>query len=223
MDNPTLKLITGLFLSYILGSLPTAYIFGRLTRGVDLRQHGSGNLGATNAFRVLGKGTGTLVLLLDIAKGTAAVLLAGMVFFDPQGGLSEPVYLCLSAVCAVAGHNWTIFLGFKGGKGIATSLGVLIAFSILIDKFFVLVFSAVTLWLALFLTTGFVSLASVICSVLLPIAGALLRLPVEITLFLLILGGLSVFRHKENIQRLLQNKENRFNTASFLKKLLRKK
>ncbi|MDD5137551.1 MAG: glycerol-3-phosphate 1-O-acyltransferase PlsY [Candidatus Omnitrophica bacterium] len=216
-----LKPLTGLLISYLLGAIPTAYLFGRLFKGIDLRQHGSGNLGATNAFRVLGKGAGTLVLIIDILKGTAAVLLSRYVFFDSQANISLPFYLCLAAVCAVAGHNWTVFLGFKGGKGVATSLGVLIAFSILIEKFSILVLLATGSWLAIFLATGFVSLASVICSAALPILGLVLRIPVSVEIFLAILGIFSIIRHKTNIYRLLQKKESRFNTASLFKKVFK--
>jgi len=220
-----LKPLLGLLISYLLGAIPTAYLFGRLFKGIDLRQHGSGNLGATNAFRVLGKGAGTLVLIIDILKGTTAVLLSRYAFFAPQAmpqtGISLPFYLCLSAVCAVAGHNWTIFLGFKGGKGVATSLGVLIAFSILIDRFFILVLLVTGLWLILFLATGFVSLASVICSAALPLLGLILRLPASIKIFLIVLGIFSLVRHKANISRLLQKKESRFNTASLFKKIFK--
>ncbi len=216
-----LKPLTGLLISYLLGAIPTAYLFGRLLKGIDLRRHGSGNLGATNAFRVLGKGTGTLVLIIDILKGTTAVLLSRYAFFTTQAGISLPFYLCLSAVCAVSGHNWTIFLGFKGGKGVATSLGVLIAFSILIEKFFVLVLLITGLWLILFLATGFVSLASVICSAALPLLGLILQLPASIEIFLAVLGIFSIIRHNANISRLLQKKESRFNTASVFKKVFK--
>lgn len=219
MAQHILKPFTGLLASYLLGAIPTAYLFGRLLKGIDLRQHGSGNLGATNAFRVLGKGAGTLVLIIDILKGTAAVLLSRYVFFEPYTNISLPFYLCLAAVCSVAGHNWTIFLGFKGGKGVATSLGVLIAFSILIEKFFVLVLLITGSWLVIFLATGFVSLASVICSAALPVLGFILRFPVSIEIFLFLLGIFSIIRHKTNISRLLQKKESRFDTIAFLKKI----
>ncbi|MDD5018906.1 MAG: glycerol-3-phosphate 1-O-acyltransferase PlsY [Candidatus Omnitrophica bacterium] len=221
MTQHILKPLIGLPVSYLLGAIPTAYIFGRLLKGIDLRRHGSGNLGATNAFRVLGKGPGTLVLTIDILKGTAAVLLARFFFYDPQGSISMPLYLCLAAVCTVSGHNWTLFLGFKGGKGIATSLGVLIAFSFLIENFFLLVLAVTGSWLVIFLSTGFVSLASVICSAALPFLGLTFHLPAGIQVFLFILGAFSLIRHKTNISRLLQKTESRFNTASFLKKIFK--
>ena len=178
----------GLVVSYLLGSVPTAYILGRRTRGIDLRHHGSGNLGATNAFRVLGPYVGTLVLLIDIAKGTLAVLLADRVF-GPQGPIATNLYLCLSAIMVVCGHNWTIFMKFKGGKGMATSLGVLVAFSMIIENFFLVVLAIIVLWLAIFLSSGIVSLASVIASALLPFIGISFHLPKTILGFLTILSA----------------------------------
>jgi len=221
MDTKIIKLLLGIIFSYSLGSIPMAYIFGRVTKGIDLRQHGSGNLGATNAFRVLGSGTGTIVLILDILKGTLAVICTKYFFYSDQLQLSANSALCLSAIAVVCGHNWTIFMGFKGGKGIATSLGALIAFAIIIDRFAWVVVSIIFLWLIIFIPTGFVSLASVICSLCLPILSIFFHLPLEIITFLLILGIFSLIRHKSNIYRLLQKKEPRFNTRAFFTKLAR--
>jgi glycerol-3-phosphate acyltransferase PlsY len=220
MDAATTKLLIGLLVSYLLGSIPTAYIFGKAARGIDLRQHGSGNLGATNAFRVLGKGIGTIVLSIDILKGTAAVLIAESFFYGVGAAISRDLYICLAAITAVAGHNWTVFMGFKGGKGIATSLGSLIAFSILFTGFARVVLIIIFLWFAIFLSTGFVSLASVICSITLPCLAIFFQLSKEIIAFLTILAIFSIIRHKPNISRLLQKKENRFNTKAFFTKIL---
>src|SRR5208283_5469804 len=104
-------------LAYLIGSIPVAYIFGRLLKGLDIREHGSGNMGATNAFRVLGRGPGVMVLMLDIIKGVIPVTLRVNVF-----GQSDGLSLVIISLAAVAGHNWTVFLGFRGGKGMATSL-----------------------------------------------------------------------------------------------------
>lgn len=212
------KPLLGLLFSYLLGSVPTAFLFAK-ARGIDLRKHGSGNLGATNAFRVLGKKTGSTVLLLDVLKGCLAVLLCVYVFFDPSLKVSVPMYACLAALCVVGGHNWTVFLGFKGGKGVATSLGVLIAFSIFIDRFGLLVLFSVCLWLAIFLSSGFVSLASCAASAALPFFGLSLKLPLSINVLLSVLAFSSLLKHKENIKRLLHKKEHRFNTGAFFKKI----
>jgi len=120
-----------LLLAYLLGSIPFAYIAGRALKGLDLRQHGSGNLGATNVFRVLGMGPGIAVLLLDIAKGAVAVALLpklghasrfAALFSD--GPVEQAWWPCVLGLAAVLGHTYTAFLGFKGGKGVATSAGV---------------------------------------------------------------------------------------------------
>lgn len=214
----SIKIIIGLFASYFLGAIPTAYLFGKLIKGIDLRKHGSGNLGATNAFRVMGKGIGTTVLIIDIFKGTIAVLFAGFFFYPQNACLSKNLFLCICAIAAVCGHNWTIFLKFKGGKGIATSLGALIGFSILIDHFAITCAIIVLFWLIIFLSTGFISLASCICSICLPFIGIIFHLPLEIILFLALLAAFSLIRHKSNIIRLLQKKESRFNTKKFLAK-----
>jgi glycerol-3-phosphate acyltransferase PlsY len=217
-----LKLALGLIISYLLGSIPTAYLFGKISRGLDLRHHGSGNLGATNAFRVLGKRMGIIVLLIDILKGTLAVLLAKKLSYSHTSGISPEFYLCISALCAVCGHNWTIFLKFKGGKGIATSLGVLIAFSIIIPKFTYLVLCVVALWIIVFIVSGYVSLASVVTSLCLPLCSVIFSLPREIFFFFWVLTLFSLFKHKPNILRILRKKEHRFNPRSFFMKIFKK-
>ena len=137
--------------AYLIGSIPVAYIFGRVLKGLDIREHGSGNMGATNAFRVLGKGPGTIVLILDIVKGVIPVTLLANAF-----GLADPLSLVIIAVAVVAGHNWTVFLGFKGGKGMATSLGVLIGLAIQFQVLRIILLLVVMTWCTLFLLFGFV-------------------------------------------------------------------
>lgn len=220
MTQAALSQILGVALSFLLGSIPTAYLFGKAC-GIDLRKHGSGNIGATNAFRILGKGIGTLVLALDVAKGTLAVLLASSYFYAP-GALSKNSFLALAAIAVVSGHNWTPFLRFKGGKGIAASLGVLLAFCLLVERFAWVVVSVLAAWILVFLGSGFVSLASICASLILPLLSVIFHLPGEIYFLLFLLAALSLIRHKPNISRLLQKKESRFDTRSFLKKLPKK-
>src|SRR3989338_5088795 len=120
-----MTIMMGIILAYLTGSIPTAYIFGRMSKGIDIRQHGSGNVGATNVFRVLGKWPGTVVLMLDILKGTiAAAVVPDML------GLTGVLHRAALALAVVCGHNWTVFLKFKGGKGVATAFGVLIGLTI---------------------------------------------------------------------------------------------
>ena len=118
---PVLKIVFAVIASYLIGAIPTAYIFGRVLKKIDIRQHGSGNVGATNAFRILGKGPGAAVLLIDVLKGAIVTSLVADIF-----GLTDPLMRVFLGVVVVCGHNWTVFLNFKGGKGIATSLGVLV-------------------------------------------------------------------------------------------------
>lgn len=190
--------------SYLLGAIPTAYLFGKILKGLDIRQHGSGNVGATNAIRVLGKGPGIMVLLFDILKGTVAVVGIGS-FFDVRGATGT----ALLGVAAVVGHNWTIFLEFKGGKGIATSLGVLIGLALTFHELGIVLLLCVLSWLAVFLISRFVSLASIVAAVLLPVIMAVSGQTLE----MIILGGVFcvfvVVRHRPNIKRLLSGQEPR--------------
>ena len=195
-----------LILSYLVGSIPTAYIAGRLCKGIDIRQHGSGNVGATNAFRILGKIPGTIVLCIDVLKGVVAITLVGDVF-----GLDQIWARVFLAVAAVIGHNWTIFLKFKGGKGIATSLGVLIGLTIKISIIRPVLLITVSIWVLIFLLSGFVSLASIVSAVFLPVLMLTFSQPLEVILLGVIFCIFVVFRHRPNIKRLLSGKESRVN------------
>ena len=159
-----MKLVLALWISYFLGAIPTAYIAGRILKDIDIRKHGSGNVGATNVFRLLGQGPGIVVLVLDILKGVLAVTLVGDIF-----GVTTVGQRVLLALVAVIGHNWTVFLDFKGGKGIATSLGALIGLTIKIAFIRPVLLFTLLAWLTVFCSTGFVSLASIVAAVLLPI------------------------------------------------------
>ncbi|HLF17669.1 MAG TPA: glycerol-3-phosphate 1-O-acyltransferase PlsY [Candidatus Omnitrophota bacterium] len=199
-----MKYLLGILLSYLLGSIPTAYIFGKLYKGIDIRQHGSGNVGATNVFRVLGKTPGIAVLLLDILKGVIAVSLAADIV-----GMTKILERIVIAVFAVIGHNWTVFLRFKGGKGVATSLGVLIGLTIKIAAIRWVLFWTVFMWVAIFLATGFVSAASILAAVTLPIAMVLTDQSFELVLMGVLFCLFVVFRHKANIKRLFAGQEHR--------------
>ncbi len=199
-----LPLIISLSAAYLLGAIPTAYIFGRVLKNLDIREHGSGNMGATNAFRVLGKGPGTAVLIIDILKGVIPVAVIA-----PALGLEMPWALVIVGLVAVCGHNWTVFLGFKGGKGIATTLGVLIGLTIEIPGMRVILLCTVGIWLVLFLIFGYVSLASIVAAVALPILMIAFNAPFPVTLLAIILSVFIVIRHRPNLKRLLKGQENR--------------
>jgi len=199
-----LFLLISAVLAYLIGSIPVAYIFGRVLKNLDIREHGSGNMGATNAFRVLGKGPGTIVLILDIIKGIIPVTLLANAF-----GLGDALSLVIISVAAVAGHNWTIFLGFKGGKGMATSLGVLIGLAIQLPGLRIVLLLATLIWLGLFLSLGYVSLASISAAVALPILMVAFDAPFAMKMMAIVLCIFIVFRHQSNIKRLAKGQENR--------------
>jgi len=200
----TLSFFLALVGAYLLGSIPTGYLFGKMTKGIDIREHGSGNIAATNAFRVLGKRTGIVVLLLDIAKGVLAVTLVGDLF--ALAAVEQRVLLAVAAVC---GHNWTVFLQFKGGKGIATSLGVLIGLTFEVVSLRPVVLGALVAWIVIFLPSGYVSLASMIAAALLPIIMIATKQPPVILILGFVFCFFVIFRHRPNIKRLMAGNENR--------------
>lgn len=205
-------IIVGIILSYLIGSIPTAYIFGKMLKGIDIRRHGSGNVGATNVFRVLGKKPGIVVLLLDILKGIIAVVLVSDLL-----GLTEVIHRVMLAVMVVCGHNWTVFLKFKGGKGIATSFGVLIGLTIKIAMIRSVLIWVVFIWLACFLTTRIISVSSILAATCLPIIMVLTNQEITIICLGIMFCIFVVLRHKANISRLFAGQEPRV-PLSFRKK-----
>lgn len=204
-----MALILSLLLSYLVGSLPTAYIAGRMFKGIDIRKHGSGNVGATNAFRVLGPGIGVAVLLLDALKGVVCVVSIADYFIRqaiPVNGLFLRILL---GITAVLGHSLTIFLKFKGGKGMATTLGVLIGLSLKFPVLKIILLSEIIIWLAVFLISRIVSLASLISAACFPVFFIVFRQPPALILMSIALASILIFRHKSNILRLLRNQEPR--------------
>jgi len=199
-----LKILLSLVISYLIGSIPTAYIIGKLYKKIDIRLYGSGNVGATNAFRVLGKGPGIAVLVIDAFKGIIPTTIVADAL-----GLEGVLYRVVLGVVAVAGHNWTVFLQFKGGKGIATSLGVLIGLTIKIAAIRPVLFFSILSWLAVFLTTGFVSLSSIVAAILLPVLMVISNQPLELVSLGIIFCVLVIIRHRPNIKKLLSGEESR--------------
>ncbi len=186
-------------LSYLVGAFPTSLIAGKLVRGIDLREHGSRNLGATNVYRVLGWKVAVPVALVDIAKGAIPVL-----FFAPRVSSSLSVAL-LMGVAAILGHVFSVFVGFKGGKGVATGAGVMLA---LVPK--ALGISAVV-WALLVWLTGYVSVASITGALLLPVSVLLLYPDRRELLWLTVVIALAItWFHRANIKRLMNGTENRF-------------
>ncbi|MBQ3337072.1 MAG: glycerol-3-phosphate 1-O-acyltransferase PlsY [Selenomonadaceae bacterium] len=183
--------------AYLIGSIPMGLIFGKLFWKKDLRQYGSHNIGATNAWRVIGRKAGLLIFIFDFLKGQLGVLLGACMFASPGA-------MVLGGLFAMLGHMFPIFIGFKGGKGVATALGVIAA---LMPKVTVIVF---IIWLVLTLLTRYVSVASIVAAVLTPILAAAFKEPIIYFLFALVAAVVIVFRHRENIQRLKAGHENKF-------------
>ena len=190
--------------AYLLGSLPTGYLVAR-ARGVDIRAHGSGNIGATNVFRILGKPAGIFVLFVDGLKGYAACAwVPGLMlqwFGNPEIP-ADPLRI-LAGIAAVLGHNYTCWLRFKGGKGIATSGGVLAA---LVPGALLII---LTIWIVVFALTRYVSLASISASFALPFATWVTRQSLAMIVVTASMGALAIYKHRANIHRLLEGTENR--------------
>jgi glycerol-3-phosphate acyltransferase PlsY len=195
--------------AYLLGSLPTGFLVAK-TKGVDIRTVGSKNMGATNVFRVLGKGPGTFVLLVDFLKGFLACWLLAKVslnFFGASPGQEQEKLEWLAIVAgfaAILGHNYTCWLQFKGGKGVATTAGVLAA---MFPGTFGI---ALALFLIVFGVSKYVSLGSIVAAASLPISTWLLGGSNRLIAVAFFMGALAIYKHKANIQRLLNGTENRF-------------
>jgi glycerol-3-phosphate acyltransferase PlsY len=196
-------------IGYLLGSIPFGLLVGRIC-GIDIRQHGSGNIGATNVLRTLGKKWGYLVFALDAAKGLTSVLIAKNVFgldLAPPGAhvFSAAQLGVVAALSCIIGHNYPVWLRFKGGKGIATSAGV----SLGLMPWAILTSAAV--WIVMFYATRYVSLASIIAASLLPVAEWVIGRQFDAVFwFSCAVAFLAVVRHRANIKRLLAGTENRF-------------
>lgn len=191
---------------YVLGALPFGYWVAR-AHGIDIFQHGSKNPGATNVRRVLGKGPGNLVFALDAAKGALAAGWPWLArWWFPESGFGSSVVeaAVVSFVAAVVGHSFSCFTGFRGGKGVATSVGgfaVLLPWPLLV---------AAAVWALVFFTTRYVSLASLLAAVAMPVTAFLLHEPRLLTGIALLVALLIVVRHRANIVRLCRGTENKF-------------
>ena len=186
-------------LSYLVGAFPTSYVAAKLFKGIDLREHGSKNLGATNVYRVLGWKFAVPVAAVDVLKGTLPVLL-----FAPRVSDSTLVAMLVGAM-AVIGHVFSVFVGGKGGKGVATTAGVMLGVAP------AAIGVCMVVWLVLVWATGYVSLGSIVGAVVLPIAMLVLQPDRrELVLPSVVLALLVIWLHRANIRRLLNGTENRF-------------
>ncbi len=204
-----IELIVFGFTAYILGSIPSAVWIGKAWHDIDVREHGSKNSGATNTFRVLGKKAGVTVLLMDVIKGLLAVFLPFiLVQFSPnilEGIKDLSLLKVICALTAILGHIFPVFAQFNGGKGVATSLGVIIAIHPPTALFCFLLF------LVVFLTSNFVSLGAITASVAFPLVliFGFKSQSLWLNIFSVLLGAAVIFAHKKNIKRLLKGEENK--------------
>jgi len=193
--------LVGVVMAYLLGSIPAAYIAGRL-RDIDLRDHGSGNLGATNVFRVLGARIGAIVMAFDLAKGALPVyFLPGLTGVELRGWWAIGY-----GIAAILGHVRPIYLMWKGGgKGVATSAGVFLALTPIATSI------TTAIWIAVLLASGYVSLASLVAALVLPL-GVLLIEGIDSPLFYVavVVAFFVVWTHRANIGRLRRGEESRF-------------
>ena len=185
-----------LILSYLLGAIPNGLIFGKLIWKKDLRNFGSGNIGATNAWRVIGKPAGLLIFALDFLKGLLSVFIA-------KDFLGEPLVMILAGLCAIIGHSFNIFLQFHGGKGVATGLGVI---AMLIPEVTAIVF---LIWLVIVFITRYVSLGSIVAAIFVPLLAIFFDEPTEFVMLGALAAVFITIRHKENIARLSRGDENK--------------
>jgi glycerol-3-phosphate acyltransferase PlsY len=195
-------------IAYLLGGIPFGYLAGRLLKGVDIRKFGSGNVGATNVARVVSKPAGIAVFALDVAKGFLPVLLLAPGFATLAGAGSPENMQILAGLGAISGHIWTVFLKFRGGKGVATGFGVVLALAPLATLI------ALGAWISMVVVTRFVSLGSMTAALVLVVMLLILREDpfgsgLSLTIFAIAVASIIFWRHRSNIKRLLAGTENK--------------
>lgn len=199
--------IAGLFLAYLVGAIPTAVWVGKIFYGKDVREYGSGNAGATNTFRVLGKKAGIPVLLFDVLKGSIAVMAANLFLPDQADEIYKINYQLILGISALIGHIFPVYAGFRGGKGIATLLGITLAIHPQAAGICILIF------LIVFLTFKYVSLGAIISSVSFPLLVILVyksETP-SLVVFSVFIAIMVLLTHQKNIERLIRRNENKAN------------
>ena len=212
-----ISIIVVLIAGYLLGSIPFGVIISKHFRGFDLRTKGSGNMGSTNAFRVLGWRLGLMVQILDLAKGIGAVLVAtflfnGLPFHNVTPFQDITVFKFFAGIAAVVGHCYTVFAGFKGGKGISTAAGMLVAIAPIETAV------AIGIFMLVVASSGYISLGSICAAVMFPTTMFFRQNILGVDIYgyhTLIVGAIGIalfliYRHRKNIERLLSKTENRF-------------
>lgn len=197
--------------SYLVGAIPWAFIIGKL-HGVDIRKHGSGNVGATNVTRIIGKPWGILCFIIDFLKGFLPVIVVELIFpkliYLNQTQVSS--LIILAVIATVAGHVYPVYLGFKGGKGISTGTGTLVA----LTPYAIVI--GLIIWVIVFKISKYVSLASIIAAITVPISSLIFsstgvyHIDITLQFFILLLALFAIYKHKSNIKRLLNGTESSF-------------
>lgn len=189
--------------AYLVGSFPTSYIMARLVKGIDIRQSGSGNAGATNVLRVVGKVPALITLIVDICKGLLVVTAVTNYFYSFDLPFIYDFYKPFMGFCAICGHIWPVFLKFRGGKGVATTLGVALG----IAPFVLL--PTLVVWVIVFVLKKYVSLASILALISFPVFACIFGCQIYTTVFSVAICAIVIYKHKDNIRRLMKGEESK--------------
>ncbi|MDO8525985.1 MAG: glycerol-3-phosphate 1-O-acyltransferase PlsY [Candidatus Omnitrophota bacterium] len=196
-------LLVSTAIAYLIGSFPTSFLMARALKGIDIRQVGSGNAGATNVLRSVGKLPALITLIVDVLKGILVVTVAANFFYLRAENLDYDFYRSFLGLAAVCGHIWPVWLKFRGGKGVATTLGVAMGLAP------VVLLPSLAIWLIIFFTTNYVSLSSILALIAFPIIAIAFSQPIYLILMACVICSISIFKHRENITRLLKGSENK--------------
>lgn len=199
-----MRLFLVLLTTYLIGSIPIGYLIARYTKKMDIRKYGSGNIGATNVLRVVGKSAALVTLVLDVLKGFIVVTFWADIVYSYKMGISYQQMIVMLGFCVVLGHVTSVFLEFKGGKGVATSLGVMLA---ICPK---LLLIGLCVWLIVFLITKIVSISSICAAFVIPFASYMFDYPVTMRFMLIGLSALIIIKHKSNMGRLIRKEERKW-------------
>ena len=199
--------VVGIILAYLLGAIPFGYIIAKYWAKIDIRKEGSGNIGATNALRIMGKKVGVTVLILDLLKGLIAVTLIGRLFYQYNSNIDQLTYVYVIGLTVICAHIWTIFLSFKGGKGVSTALGVLVGLTVYDVKFSLILLLAFCIWFIIVFFSKYVSLGSIAAALFLPIGLIIFIKSLEALIFGILIASIVIYSHRQNVHKLLTNTE----------------
>jgi glycerol-3-phosphate acyltransferase PlsY len=203
MMLPAFLFIFSCLTAYLIGSIPTGFLMTKIFLGADIRSAGSKNVGATNVYRVAGKIPGLLTLIMDIVKGVIVVTLVADLFYRYLPDVDYIFYRTFLGLIAIVGHIYSVFLKFKGGKGVATTIGVTGVLAPLV------LLTSLVIWLIVFIPTNYVSLGSLAFGIALPVSALLLDQPFYVVIFCAILCIINTYKHKDNIKRLINGEESK--------------